>query len=513
MALTLQGKFPQTTRGCVLPIGAAIALALLGGCTTQLKSVHLRQDAVAPQAGIPYNLTFTQFTITLERSITACPGVDGKTQVEIGADFSFSSVDTRDPDHEYALDMNSLRSFFKTTEISVAYHANGALASINAKAKDETGAVVTSVAGTLSKLLVASAGVPVPAAPAPMIPGAAAVAPAMDCSDASKKALAAIPKLTASLSKATQDMNDATADLASMTKLAEASGSRSRSSWQPDLTAALNELKSKRAAMRVAQKAVDDAQKLLTFKPMKAVWPTGSNSTFTIDAAFRPLERQDDSTSAKLIGAAMSGLEGNQAYWLALNRQTIGWTSSEQAATGTPPVVEGIRYRKAMPGWLTVYPCAPVDESKSKRCAASDQTPLQLITQLGPIFALPLKNYPFMVQSVSAEFNEAGQPVKLGYFSEATAGKLASTLDGVADQWLKVKEARKPKSELDEVNDQLALLTAKNNLAAAQKVQAGGLDTDVQATAAAKAKAALFDAQLAQLKAEKALLEFSKQGG
>jgi hypothetical protein len=483
-----------------------ISLLALGGCTTQLKSVHLRQGSEAPQAGVPYNLTYTQFEITLERSITACPGVDGSSEVEIGADFAFKSVDARDPDHEYALDMNSLRSFFKTTEISVAYHANGALASINAKAKDETAAFISATAGTLGKILVASAGVPTPAAVA------AAGNEKLKCSVETSTALRTLPALTEALTKASQALNDATADLASLTRLAEASGHGRRSSWQPELTAALGEMKTRRSALRAAQTAVDKARKQLSFKPMKAKWPTGSNSTFTDQAVFRRLERKDDSTGEQLKGDAFHALSGNQAYWLTLERQTKGWTSSAPPDPEPPTVVEGIRYRKAMPGWLAVHPCAPVDESKFQRCVATNLSPLQPITQLGPIFALPLKNYPFMAQSISAEFNEAGQPIKLGYFSEATSGKLAGVLDGVADQWLKVKEAKKPKSELDEVNEQLALLTAQNKLAAAQKEQAGASDTEAQATAAAKAKAALADAQLAQLKSEKALLEFTKQG-
>lgn len=500
----------QTTPGRWL---LGLALLALGGCTTQLKSVHLRQDAVAPQAGVPYNLTYTQFEITLERSITACPGVDDSKEVEVGADFAYSSVDARDPDHEYALDMNSLRSFFKTTEIMVAYHANGALASINAKAKDETAAFVSATAGTLGKILVASAGAPTLTPAFTPLGGTPGLKPSLDCSEKTRQALTALPKLTENLAQASQALNDATADLASLTRLAEASGSGKRGNWQAELTAALRAMQTRRADLRAAQTAVDNARKQLSFKPMKVKWPTGSHARFTDQAVFRRLGRKDDSTGAQLTGEAFDTLSGNRAYWLTLERQTKGWTSSPQPDADAPTVVEGIRYRKAMPGRLAVHPCASVDESKMQRCAATNMSPLQPITQLGPIFTLPLKNYPFMAQSISAEFNEAGQPVKLGYFSEATSGKLAGVLDGVADQWLKVKEAKKPKSELDDVNEQLALLTAQNKLAAAQKEQAGALDTDLQATSAAKAKAALAEAQLAQLKAEKALLEFSKQGG
>lgn len=510
-----------TIRGvAVLGITGA-ALAMLGGCATQLQSVHLKEGATAPRAGVPYNLTFTQFNVTLERSISKCPEGTGMKDLEIASDFTFSSSEARDPAHEYALDMTSLRSFLKTTDVRVNYHPNGALATINASANDQTGTFITSVASTVGKVLVSSV------APAPLPEGTAVQATTTNssapanaprsvsaCSDEVVKALKQLPDQVAAVEKATRELNYATADWASVIRMVEASASRGREGWKPELNAALENFKAKREGLREAGDALKKTRALLAFEPKKVTWPLAGDKNASEGATFRDITDEELKASNKLTkDIVLPGRVGAQDYWLELRGLTAGFKGSEEMATGSSPTVEGIRYRKAMPGRLVVIACPagvtrePPTNTKPSKCKDAATSTLQPITQLGPIFALPLKNYPFMSQNITAEFNDAGQPVKLGYFSEAAAGKISGTLDGVADQWLKVKEASKPKSELDTVNEQLALLQAQNQLAAAKQAQADASDPDQKATQAAKAKAALLEAQLAQLKAEKALLE------
>ena len=137
-----------------------------------------------------------------------------------------------------------------------------------------------------------------------------------------------------------------------------------------------------------------------------------------------------------------------------------------------------------------------------------------MFSQLGPIMTLPLKNYPFMTQTVVLAMNEAGQPTKLGYKSEAGAEKAMDAVNTFVDEYGKLRQVRKPKSELDLVKDETALLEAKAKLAAAKTALEPNLNAaPAMATATLTADTALLQAELAKLKAQAALDEAKKQGG
>jgi len=129
------------------------------------------------------------------------------------------------------------------------------------------------------------------------------------------------------------------------------------------------------------------------------------------------------------------------------------------------------------------------------------------VSQLGPVFALPLKNYPFMKQSIEATFNEAGQPTKLGYRDEAAAAEGAAGVFGtLVDEVAKVREARKPKTELEKLREETELLKARQELAAAKKaLDPPKFDAQADAVAAFTADTSVLQAELAKLQAEAAL--------
>jgi hypothetical protein len=134
-----------------------------------------------------------------------------------------------------------------------------------------------------------------------------------------------------------------------------------------------------------------------------------------------------------------------------------------------------------------------------------------MFSQLGPIMTLPLRNYPFMTQTVVLTMNEAGQPTKIGYKSEAGAEKAMDAVNTFVDEYGKVRQAKKPKSELDLVKDETALLEAKAKLAAAKTaLEANPNAAQATTTEALKADTALLEAELAKLKAQVALDEAKK---
>jgi hypothetical protein len=134
-----------------------------------------------------------------------------------------------------------------------------------------------------------------------------------------------------------------------------------------------------------------------------------------------------------------------------------------------------------------------------------------MFSQLGPIMTLPLRNYPFMTQTVVLTMNEAGQPTKIGYKSEAGAEKAMDAANTFVDEFGKVRQAKKPKSELDLIKEETALLEAKAKLAAAKTALYPNPNvSQATATAALKADTALLEAELAKLKAQAALDEARK---
>ena len=129
-----------------------------------------------------------------------------------------------------------------------------------------------------------------------------------------------------------------------------------------------------------------------------------------------------------------------------------------------------------------------------------------LVSQLGPVFALPLKNYPFMNQTIEATFNDAGQPTRLGFKSDAAADKAAGAFGSLVDEAVKIREARKPKSEVEKLKEETELLKAKADLAAAKKaLEPPKFGTQSDAAAAFTADTTVLQAELAKLQAEAAL--------
>lgn len=138
-----------------------LGASMLAGCATELRSVRLTEAAVAanqvPLLGAPYNLTFTHFEIRVNRTLTACTPGAKEPQVEVAVAATAKPVEARDTMREYIIDFGALRAFFKTSGVSVEYHANGALKSVNAKVADETGPALASVLAVAGKVAIAGA--------------------------------------------------------------------------------------------------------------------------------------------------------------------------------------------------------------------------------------------------------------------------------------------------------------------------------------------------------------------
>ncbi|MBU2122945.1 MAG: hypothetical protein KJ999_21220 [Gammaproteobacteria bacterium] len=481
--------------------GALLVVATLGlqGCTS-LNAERVNQGKMTVQ-GAPYNLTFTQFDLTIKHRLVSCvkdpdkslaPGAQPVSDVKIETTVGGTRREARDPAHEYVIDFAALRSFFKTTDVAVEYYDNGALKSVNATVDDKTAEFLKSSFSVAAKVAMLTAG--------------AGADNTQGCSPEVRDALVAGGKAEQELKAKTALLTRLTTILEKRVAVASALGPTrnvaERQAMANEVTAVIDA----KAQVDVEQAKVDAHRKRFTLTT-KRTWPK-DGGTFAAELLVKPLTRADVRAWVSLDEEGLAALK-DTGVWA---RFTSDSASAKHVLCTDKCVpseeAPGLKYRMAMPG--TFQACS------NATCAGDDAELFNdtgLFSQLGPIMTLPLRNYPFMTQTVVLTMNEAGQPTKLGYRSEAGAQKAMDTLNTFVDEYGKVRQARKPKSELELVKEQTELLEAKAKLATAKAALEPNPSANQAATTAAlKADTALLEAELAKLKAQAALDEALKQG-
>lgn len=484
----------------------ALGSALLAGCSTQLQAVRVVDPENIPREGAPYNLTFTQYDLVVTRRLVGCwkklpNGENSKEgQITVAIDVAATRKETRDPKRDYVIDFAQLRSFFKTSDITIEYHANGALKSVNATVADQTGSFFSSLATNLGKVVTVAGG------------GLLALADPNQpmCKKEALDALAAIKQLKAEVDVAAQDSEALTVDIERLTKMAQAMGR----AWSKEERA---ELKDRINRLYVAQKKLKDSSdalaaqlKKVTLVSDKVTWPQDGETRETVAPLAKPLTEEELLQWALKGAVTAETVKGNTGIWVNLIGTTaIGKTKPCTTAACADDSPVGLKYRMPVPGALLI--CS------SATCSTVAQADIKLVeeaavSQLGPIMTLPLKNYPFMDQTIAATFNEAGQPTKLGFKQTPNLEKALDTLGVMAGEVSKYRAANQPKSELDTIKDETALLKAKADLASAQAALAPPkFSAQADSVALLTADTSLLKAQVAKLEAEAALAKAMQQ--
>lgn len=461
-----------------------MAAGVLGGCV-QLKAVRVGSAPEVPTEGVPYNLTFTQYVVSATHRVRACQK-DGKPELDLVTAVSATRKEVRDPKRDYIIDFAALRNVFKTTDIAVEYHENGALKSVNASVEDKTAQVLTGVFQAVGKLAVAGA--------------ALAVKPT--CKPATVQAVQAVTVGEAKLQQAQRALTGATQRVEHLTLVGATLGRGWDAAGRQELVTAINALYSAKGAVETAEAELTAALEKVTIKG-NAVWPPHGELFDSDQPIIPPLTL----VQVQAWGAGASGslqkLADTTAVYPRLRAATsIGRAQPCDDEKCSDDRVTGLKYRMPAPGRLMLCSTAACDPKADVVHGYEEG----LVSQLGPVLALPLRNYPFMQQSVEAVFNNAGQPLKLGYKSEGGSEKLTDVLGTVVDEAIKVRAARKPKTELDLVKEETELLVAKTELAVAKKKLAPAAnEQQAAATDTLKADTALLEAELAKLRAEVAL--------
>lgn len=508
---------PTGPRVSTTPVVLAV-LTLLAGCATELRSVHVGNSADVPLAGAPYNLTFTQYELRMVRRLVTCPG-SGSTEAEdrqmkVVTQVVVKPLEVRDPAREYVIDFLALRSFLKTTDMKVEYHENGALKSVNASADDKTAETLGAVVGAVGK--VALATVSPAAAAASKGTFGVMVKPSEEVADACKfevqRALRDLPKLQADLKRKTRELERATVTLSQLVAWAAGLGDAVTNDLRKRFDQQFPRVIGLQDEVQVLKDKLEAVLETLTTEAQAQTWPPDGETRKSAGALFKDL-------SAKELGNwAHQPAPGTLADLQARTRVHAGLQGAtpmsmphadpnrQRPADAT---VAGLKYRMAVPGALRLC-----NQACDTRDAEEIGRHPGLISQLGPVMTLPLKNHPFMTQTLSASFDPGGRPTALGYRSEASAEKAAGALNNVVDEVLKVREARQPKTELQQLKDETELLEAQAKNAAAKKALDPARFTEqADAVAAFDADRSVLEARLALLKAQQAMDAAEAQAG
>lgn len=157
MNLNLDRPTPMPLVHRVLRAGVLLAAVGVAGCSVKMQAVRVVDpEKEIPRQGAPYNLTFTQYDIVVTRSVLGCTTKENgkeEPQLSVLVEAAATRKETRDPKRDYVIDFAELRSFFKTSDVAIEYHANGALKSVNATVTDQTGTFFTSLVTNLGKVV------------------------------------------------------------------------------------------------------------------------------------------------------------------------------------------------------------------------------------------------------------------------------------------------------------------------------------------------------------------------
>lgn len=497
----------------ILPSVVVASLAGLSSCTHL--QVHRYAKASDPTSGYAYMLDFTQFQVTLTRTLSSCEA--GEMPV-VTAEATVTSSLVPDGSQIYVIDPASMISAFKTSDVLIDYK-DGRLVGFNSSTVDKTGEVAASVISAAGKIAMLAA-VPIPVSGAQQF-----------CSDAAVAKFKALKENKQPIKEATSNVEDAEARLAVLTSQFAAGPTEALRKQIKTLT---GDIKTARAGLDKLTKASAAAQSWLTEKvtinwpeqsgefhrgPGNALGPATVARWFNVTAIrdaissvpeFNPaLDADDklvvaghDGTAARL-GTSVdeyerqysklpagtdvracsanpeckSVIESLQKAIVArqVNRITLAQISfhlarrgsygSETGSVGPADAKAGLRYR--VPAAGSLYVC-----TFDQACQNGTATPLVrtdgAIAQLGSVFTIPFSSPAFASGGVNVKFDDQGRLLQAGLKRETSvAAGVANTAGAAVDQASSILSALE-KAPITEANNATKLAQARKALADAE---------------------------------------------
>lgn len=494
-------------------LSVGIPIFLLAACTTHFTAVRVLPGSNVPVAGAPYNLTFTQFNLTVKRHVQSCfktytdedlaefkklarvPPIIPEVSVKVDAEATKSEV--RDPQRTYVIDLTSLQSFFKTTDVKVSYYDTGAIKSVNASSEDKAGEFAASVAQTLGKLVVAGI--------------AKEKKPEVRCEENVAKAVASQAAKKAALTALTAKLEMTTEQVRQYTALATALGRNMSPVDRRQLSELVRKLIEQQTQQGDLKKVIELDLKLITVVD-EFKWPNDGETFVSAGPALDPV---DEKVLKRWIGAPTAPFAAETAVYLRLAAsEAIGRRASCGQKCADDEYL-GLKYRMPAQGKLAMCESGSSDTingvAKPYTCTKwAEISKSEAISQLGHIHTLPLQSALFSSKSLSATFSESGVPTLLGVGATAASDQASKTFGGLGDAAVSIHASRAGR-EVAELESKLKLLKLKKEYEVATSVVPPSADSTKQdATAAFGVDTALIKAELANIEAKKALDEVKK---
>lgn len=466
---------------------AVLAAAALSACTTELDARRIIGKVESPVAGAPYNLPYTRFKLNVIRRVVSCA-----SPIEIKVQVTAVPEPRRDPMRSYVIDLQSLQSFFKSTDVQVAYYDTGAIKSINAGADDQTGEFIASTAATVAKLVGA---------------GNLRTALPTACTKQTAAALKNLVGKEVMLKAGTANADILTRELKAQVALVAWMGRSTPLADRREVTRLMRDLidvqkKNQALALEIETHLADVSVKDDTF------WPDDGETFISLTPVVKPV---DNITIEKWIGdvPAKASVQAGTALYLELKATEQIGRAAPCGARCKEDTYAGLKYRLPAEGTLSMCASVVPPEGNNPAVCKSPATVTEavMVNQLGRMLTLPLQSRVFSKKTVAATFNEAGVPTLLGVTSTAAAGKAAAAIGGLADSAVSIMTSRAGREAADLENRIKVLKLNKELEVATQALVPQTKDAKAEATQAFTVDTALKQAELSNLEVSNALEE------
>ncbi|HEX8223911.1 MAG TPA: hypothetical protein VF605_08860 [Allosphingosinicella sp.] len=390
---------------------AALPLAVLaGGCVSL--DVHNLSDVAADdpvsRSGVEYRLGFTQLKGTVTWRLANC----SKPEIVIETD-DVKVASAPDMKRRYLVDMTSLSSPVKTSDLKLKLWPDRQLKSVSASAEDRTGPIIGSVLGSAVKLMT----------PAGFGGGSAAYG---HCTREAYEALGNADKLEADVAAKKAEVAVAEATVNAIQERIRLAGGVA----DPTTAHQLGNAIASRQALQLELGRLEAAHK----KALKAItvsteflWPklasdVGPEKLPLPEAARKWFDPDPPVNFNSIVNGSCVQL------WLV---PTVAGPLDDPDESS----LEGIRYRQAEPATFEVRAIGRTvnDRCEEKGNHLVSSKPLDVL-QFGRIKTLPFRNAMFQNNGLEASWDEQGRLTEVGYgVKSASAETLATTVGGGID--------------------------------------------------------------------------------
>lgn len=492
-----------------LLLAAAFGTALLGGCTTTLRTENVLAGN-GPGYGLLYNLPRAEFDVEARFLVTDCKA-NGKV-AELRYELVGAAVQHRlagDPAETYRLRYDLLNSPMKVTAASVVMHPNGMIKSVNVEQDDRSAQVMASLATTAINLFKAAT---VGIAPASIEKAKAECDPAIANRLKARSALLAKLPAARQGDEALDTDTTAAEDLAAKLQLATSRLAEAKKAGNASASAKLqDEVDSLTAKWTVAnrklsgrgkqapqvQAALEKVTADLTATARRASWsPAAGTLCRAVEIEQLSFIRQFESSHGETINIRPEGGEVFAADVCVEGADDARKSPSAEAVPAAPgpdgqpqkaseKSFDGIVYRLPALAAVTV-------RSGTITLAGVTSVP---VPQLGAKALLWLENKPFDQNAIQAAFNEDGSLSTLSFKAAARAERGAAAMADASKSLIdlmqlradaaKAKAAaeteeqkREHQRQLDALDQQITLLGKRRALETARAPTVDPLDKE-----------------------------------